>query len=179
MAATKIYRPEVPLSRGVRDIAKEFFGYFTHDMQTQKIYPAEVYPGYLKQNAERAKYHGKRGWFATGEGAQSVDVRVEKANDNNPSEVVMVISHLDYLKFADMGVNMWTTRDEVNTSKKAHYNKRYANFKGANRHRPVFAFGSHRLARRLENFMQDFYGQSIEFGVMQALTDDNHPLQIM
>ena len=177
--ATKIYKPKISLTQGVREIAQEFFGYLTHDMQTQKIYPAEVYPGYLAKNAERAKYHGKRGWYATGKGAQSIDVKVEKANDDNPSEVVMVISHLDYLKFADMGVNMWTTREEVNTTKKAHYNRRYANFKGANRHRPVFAFGSYRLARRLENFMQDFYGESIEFGVMQNFDDGNHPFNLL
>lgn len=177
--AVQIYKPKIPLVEGVRQIADDFNANLQRDTETQCIYPKEVYKGYLQKNAERARYHGKRGWYATGEGVKSLDVSVKKASNDNPADVVITISHLDYMKFAEMGVNMWTTYDEVQTSRKANYKRRYANFKGTNRARPVIMYGSRRLARRLANFMEDFYGKSIEFGVMQNFDDGNHPFELL
>ena len=72
--AVQIYKPKVPLVEGVRQIADDFDANLQRDTETQCIYPKEVYKGYLQKNAERAKYHGKRGWYATGEGVKSIDV---------------------------------------------------------------------------------------------------------
>lgn len=63
-------RPNVVLRRFAMDAVQALQA----NMQTQHVFPTEIYPGFRKVNEYR-KDHG--GWYATGKGARSFTSRID------------------------------------------------------------------------------------------------------
>jgi len=182
--AIQIYKPLKPLNTFIGDWAAQTQQDIQTNLQTQKIYPLEVYHGWLKENARRKRYAeahpDKNVWYSTGLGIQSIDVRVLRAS--SPSDIAVGISHLEYMKFADMGVGIWGDYSDIDTTKKAKYEQRYISSwipSMGKTHRPGIMFAANRLRFRIANYLEDFYGQSIEMRLIQATHHMDKPFAIL
>lgn len=182
--ATKIYEPLKPLNTFIGDWMQQTEQDLQLHFDTQKIFPKEVYHGWLKENARRKAYAmahpGKDVWYSTGKGVQSVQARVIRAT--SPSDIVVGISHLDYMKFPDMGVGIWATRDDVQSQRKARHNQRYISAwipSIGQTHRPGIMFTAHRLQVRIANYLEDFYGSNIGTRIIQATHHLDEPFAII
>lgn len=146
-------------------------------MQTQRIYPTEVYKGYNKVNAYR-KEHGM--WFSTGEGSKSFEGQVYQADDRR-GVLVVGISFNDYLRYVDIGVGLTghysdpdahITADKVDRTRNAKYNKRYISKwdrgKGSS-HRPAIMRTIRRLRDRYRQHLADFYGYQGGMSILNVL----------
>lgn len=181
--ATKIYKPLKPLNEFIGDWMAQTEDDLQQMFQVQKIYPLEVYKGWLKENARRKRYAMKHPekdvWYSTGQGVKSIQARVIRAN--SPSDIAVGISHLEHMKFADMGVNAWEALGDVDTAKKARYNSRYISSwipSMGKTHRPGIMYKARGLQARMANYLADFYGQSAEIRFLQATSMLEEPFEI-
>ena len=149
------------------------------NMQTQRVFPHEVYPGYIQENAyrrqqaERAAERGKKGpWYSTGEGAKSFEGTLVEANEET-GMVTMSFRFNDYMQYVDIGVGAWGKAEEIERNRKVRYRNRYANWvpSGGKTHRPAIQPELNHLLTRLEDYVQDFYGKKYEFKMLDTFQD--------
>lgn len=139
------------------------------NMMTQRIWPFEVYPGYRVRN-ERRKLLG--GWWSTGEGIKSFEGTVIEA-DEDTGMVTMSFRFNDYMQYVDIGVGVGRSAEDVDRARKAKYRNRYTQWQpsGGKTHRPAIQPELNHLLTRLEDYVQDFYGQRYEFRMLDTFQD--------
>ncbi len=182
--AVKVYDDPKPISTVVGEWMQQAESEIKANFQTQKIYPAEIYKGWLKENARRKKYAqnhpGKDVWYSTGKGVDSVQARVIKVS--GPSDVTVGISHLEHMMFADMGVGIWGQYDDIRRQKKARPNVRYLSGwvpSQGETHRPGIMFKARTIQRRMESYLMNFYGLELEARFIKATTHMDKPFAII
>lgn len=150
------------------------------NMQTQRIFPYEVYPGYIEENeyrrqqAERAAAAGKQGpWFSTGEGIKSFEGEVIEA-DENTGMVTLSFKYNDYMQYVDIGVLQGVKADDVNRSKKIQFKQRYISKwapRSGSSHRSIIQPEINHLKTRLEGYLQQHYDAKIDFQIKETFED--------
>lgn len=182
--AVKVYKEPKPISEVVggwmRQAEEELQGNF----KTQRIYPTEIYQGWLAENKRRKEYAQKHPdkdvWYSTGKGVASISAKVLKAS--GPNSVTVAISHLEHMMFADMGVGIWADYEDVKRSKNARPNVRYVSGwvpSQGETHRPGIMFKARTIQRRMENYLMNFYGLSSEVRFIKATTHMDKPFAIL
>lgn len=150
------------------------------NMQTQRVFPYEVYPGYIQENeyrrqaAERAWMQGKQGpWFSTGEGVKSFEGEVIEA-DEATGMVTMAFRYNDYMQYVDIGVMQGVKADDVNRSKKIQFKNRYISRwapRSGSSHRSVMQPEFNHLLTRLEGYVQQRYDAKLDFQIKETFMD--------
>lgn len=153
----QIQKAVFPLNSIIQTYMTQTYDDIMANLDTQRVWPKEVYPGYAEINEERRK----RGmWWSTGEGRESIRGRIISAS---PDYVHVEFSMLQHMRYADMGVGQGTSYEDVETSKKANYRRRYIRKwdrpRGSS-HRPAIMMTIRHLGTRMEKYVADFYGQS-------------------
>lgn len=182
--ATKVYEEPKPLSDVVGGWMLQAQEEIRANFQIQRVYPAEVYQGWHAENERRKEYAqrhpGQDVWYSTGRGADSIEARVIKAS--GPSNITVGISHLEHMQFVDMGVGIWGKYDDIKRQKKARPNVRYLSGwvpSQGETHRPGIMFKARTIQRRMENYLMNFYGLSLEARFIQATTALETPFAII
>ena len=147
------------------------------NMQTQRVFPYEVYPGFREENEYR-RQNSK--WYATGEGVRSFEGEVIEA-DENTGMVTMAFRYNDYMQYVDIGVMQGVKAEDVTRSKKAQFKSRYIRqwspFGGAS-HRPGIQPELNHLLTRIENYVQSYYDAKLDFGFQETLSGQPWNIQI-
>lgn len=182
--AVKLYNPMRPLNEEVRVWMQQAEEELQGNFKVQRIYPTEIYQGWLKENQRRKEYAqkhpGKDVWYSTGQGVQSIQTKVVSASD--PNNVTVAIFHLQHMMFADMGVGIWGDYEDIQHSRNAKPNRRYISAwvpSQGETHRPGIMFKAHTIRRRMENYMMNFYGLELEARFIQATTHMEKPFAII
>ena len=138
------------------------------NMQTQRLFPYEVYPGYIEENEYR-RQHG--GWYSTGEGIKSFEGDVIEA-DEQTGMVTMSFRFNDYLQYTDIGVMQGVKADDVSRSKKINFKQRYVSKwdprRGAS-HRSNIQPEMNHLLTRIERYVQQHYDAKLDFQIKETL----------
>jgi len=156
--AIQIDRPRRPMNVILRSMAREAMQQMQADFRTQHIYPYEIYPGFKRVNEQRKR---NKSWHATGEGIKSFQYEVMDSSTGNISLRFEYLSHLD---FANLGIVPGTKLEDVQRGRKARYNKRYVAIwdnRDGETHRPSIMREMRHTQHKLENYLQDFYGEEI------------------
>lgn len=99
------------------------------NMQTQRVFPYEIYPGFHTVNEYRRQLadgdHDK-GWFADGNGVRSFEGEVYEA-DENTGMVTMGFRFNDYMQYVDIGVGAGRKAEDVDRAKNVNFKQRYIN----------------------------------------------------
>lgn len=159
--------PTLPLRYVANMFKEQTLDAIENNLMTQKIWPYEVYPGYKMTN-DRRKQEG--GWFSTGQGARSFEGHVVEA-DEDKGRVTLSFRYNEYMKFVDMGVGAGRKADDVERAKKANYKRRYINKwipSAGVSHRPAISMEFRHLASRLQSYCYDFYGNELEYRVLNT-----------
>lgn len=182
--AVKIYDPPKPINEVVGDWMRQAEDELRSNFQTQRIYPTEIYQGWLEENRRRKEYAkthpNKDVWYSTGKGVASIEARVIKAS--GPSDVTVGISHLAHMQFADMGVGIWGAYEDIQRTRKARPNTRYiSNWVPSmgETHRPGIMFKARSIQRRMENYLMNFYGLELEARFLKATVVTEKPFIII
>lgn len=137
------------------------------NLQTQKVWPAEIYPGFHITNEFRRMHHM---WYATGEGERSFEGDVIKV-DETSGLVELAIRYNDYMQYVDIGVGAGRKAGDVERGRKVRYKSRYVNNwkpKAGKTHRPAIMPTIRHLATRLGDYTADFYGNKAEFNIYET-----------
>lgn len=167
--------------RYVADMFKtQLLNQLQSNMQTQRVFPYEVYPGYIQENeyrrqqAERAAAAGKKGpWYSTGEGIQSFEADVLQA-DESTGVVTMTLRFAYYMQFVDIGVFSGHKAETINRAKNVNFKQRYISRwfpKGGSTGRPGIQPEWNHLKTRLEGYIQRYYDAKLDFRIMETFED--------
>lgn len=172
-----IASPRWPIKKAVSKFHRDTLENLAQNIQTQRVFPAEIYPGFTKVNEERkrrAKGDHNKGWFATGEGARSFEGRILESDD--AGHVTVEYRYRQYLRFVDMGVMAGVKKEDVERSKKVNFRQRYIRQwapRASFSHRPGIMPTLAHMESRLGTFLRDFYGW--DFIETIAGIDENAP----
>lgn len=136
--------------------------------ETQCIYPKEIYSGFKAINAARA---ARGQWHAEGEGVNSFQGRLV---NSTPEGWTYEFTYNDYMRFVDMGVGAGTKYNDVESTRKAHYARRYVKSwqrKTGKSQRPAIMMELRHLQSRMQNYLVDFYGYQGEATIVKAFED--------
>lgn len=136
--------------------------------ETQCIYPREIYSGFRAVNAARA---ARGQWHAEGEGVNSFQGRLV---NSTPEGWTYEFTYNDYMRFVDMGVGAGTQYNDVDSSRKANYARRYVKSwqrKSGKSQRPAIMMELRHLQSRMQNYLVDFYGYQGEAAIVKAFED--------
>lgn len=182
--AVKVYNSPKPLNEVVGGWMQQAQEELQGNFKTQRIYPTEIYQGWLKENERRKQYAkehpDKEVWYSTGKGVASISTRVVKASD--PNNITVAISHLEHMMFADMGVGIWGDYEDIKRGKNAKPNRRYISGwvpSQGETHRPGIMFKARSIQHRMENYLMNFYGLELEARFIQATTHMDKPFSIL
>lgn len=152
---TPIRKPMRPMNEMLRIFAKQAEETMVaNNLIKQRVWPTEVYPGYIEENRRRAA----KGWsHSTGAGAKSF--RFVVTNDD-PFNAQIEMSFLSYMRYVDLGVGAGTEVEDVERSKKAHFSRRYGKWIGHQKRvsRPIALMEARHVLKRMRDFAVDFYG---------------------
>lgn len=140
------------------------------NMQTQRVFPYEVYPGYIEENEYR---HQHGGWYAKGEAIRSFEGEVIEADDNT-GMVTMAFRYNDYMQYVDIGVMQGVKADDVNRSKKIQFKQRYINRwapHSGSSHRSLMQPEFNHLLTRIEGYVQRYYDAKLDFQIKETFVD--------
>lgn len=140
------------------------------NMQTQRVFPYEVYPGYIEENEYR-RQHGM--WYSTGEGVKSFEGDVIEA-DEQTGMVTMAFRFNDYMQYVDIGVMQGIKAEDVSRSKKAQFKSRYVSRwqpHSGGSHRPGIQPELNHLLTRIEGYVQRYYDAKLDFQIKETLED--------
>ena len=170
--ALQLEKPQTPLKDKMRYILREGIEALQENFAMQKIYPHEVYKGWLAENAKRKAANGKRGWFSTGRGLQSIHGTVDNDTPENATLSFFIAEHMLYV---DAGVGIWSKRDTIDSDRKAKYDRRYVgawtpNDHASRTHRPFLRMEMRHVAGRLQNYLRDFYAQEAVVDLYECFT---------
>lgn len=166
--AVIIYQPKQPLNQVIQEWVNEAEAQLIENMNTQFIWPVEVYPGYREVNEKRKR---RGGWYSTGQGEKSIGGRVAEAS--NPGNVTVVFHWNDYLDFVDRGVGKGRPSQSIDRERKAHFQDRYIgmwNTRCASKQtsRPAFFMEMRHMESRIQNYLEDYYGYEGSMRTLKA-----------
>lgn len=165
----KIANPIFPLNRVIGSFVRQAQTQLEINFMKQKVWPTEVYNGYAVVN-EKRKEMGS--WYSTGAGARSFHGVVNHAD--KAGNVQVTFSYLEYLKFVDLGVGKGTKIEDVESSKKAYYTRRYISSWNRRRgmsQRPAIMMEMRHLQRRIAEHLTDYYGYEGEVQIVNTLAE--------
>lgn len=165
----KIANPIFPLNRVIRRFVSQATTQLEINFMKQRIWPTEVYSGYAVVNEKRKEMGA---WHSTGAGASSFHGVVNHADQAGNVEVTF--SFLEYLKFVDMGVGQGTSKEDVDSSRKAYFTRRYItswNRKRGQSQRPAIMMEMRHLQKRIADHLTDYYGYEGEVQIVNTLAD--------
>lgn len=157
-----IAKPQWPLRRAVSTFHRDCLSQLARNMQTQHVFPTEIYPGFAEVNEERrerANNDHRKGWWAEGTGANSFKGRI--VSDDNEGNVTLEYTFPQYLRFVDIGVGAGVKAEDVERTRKVKFKKRYVSKwdRSLGRsHRPGIMPELAHLETRLGTYLRDFYG---------------------
>ena len=171
--AVQFYKPMKPLNQVIKGFMDEAEAQLMENYSTQFIWPIEVYPGYREVNEYRKK-HG--GWYSTGAGEKSIGTRV--VNVSGPSNVTVLFHWNDYLDFVDRGVGKGRPSGSIDRGRTAHFHDRYIGMwstKGGAKktHRPALFMETRHVERRIQVYLEDFYGWEGSMRTLKAFDNLN------
>ena len=142
------------------------------NMQTQRVFPYEIYAGFHTVNEYRRQLAGgdhDKGWFAEGDGVKSFEGEVYEA-DEATGMVTMGFRFNDYMQYVDIGVGAGRKADDVERSRKVRYQNRYTtwNPSGGKSHRPAILPTLRHLATRLSDYTSDYLGTKAEYNIYET-----------
>ena len=167
MARQAHANPFEPVRQAVSRFHRQTLTQLKMNAVTQTVFPSEVYPGYNVINEAR-KATGS--WYSTGKGVRSFSGRIVSAD--NEQNITLQYSFNEYLLYAEAGVGAGTRRGDVDSSKNAHFKRRYVkkwNRRAGRSQRPFLHMELRHLAGRLERYVRDFYEWEIESRVFDIL----------
>lgn len=173
--AVQIEETRRPPNVVLRMFARQAVTSLQRNMQTQHVWPTEIYPGF-KQVNEYRKQHG--GWYATGNAAKSFQSEV----GSTPGSEYIRIEFNHYLRFVDMGVGKGRPLESVERGKKARHTKRYVNMwypSGGESHRPAIMMEARHVETRMQNYFEDFFGRELSVQVIRAFSNIKLDLNLM
>ena len=158
-----VNRALMPLRYVAKTFLDQTIDQIKRNLETQHIWPTEIYPGFSAINEIR-RQHG--GWYATGEGMRSFEGTLITA-DENTGMVTMAVRFNEYMQYVDIGVGAGRNADDVERGKKVKYKQRYTTWKPekGKSHRPAIMPELRHLATRLSDYTAAFYGNKFEFDV--------------
>ena len=137
------------------------------NMQTQRVWPYEIYPGFHTVN----EYRRQRGeWYANGEGVRSFEGEVYEA-DENTGMVTMGFRFNDYMQYVDIGVGAGRKAEDVDRAKNVNFKQRYINKwqpRAGKTHRPGIRPELNHLLTRLEGYVQMYYDAKLDFKILET-----------
>ena len=137
------------------------------NMQTQRVWPYEIYPGFHTVN----EYRRQRGeWYANGEGVKSFEGEVYEA-DENTGMVTMGFRFNDYMQYVDIGVGAGRKAEDVDRAKNVNFKQRYINKwqpRAGKTHRPGIRPELNHLLTRLEGYVQMYYDAKLDFKILET-----------
>ena len=137
------------------------------NMQTQRVWPNEIYPGFHTVNEYR-RQRGQR--YATGDGVKSFEGEVYEA-DENTGMVTMGFRFSAYMQYVDIGVMRGIHAEDVDRAKNVRFKQRYVskwNPKGGSSHRPGIRPELNHLLTRLEGYVQMYYDAKLDFKIQET-----------
>lgn len=170
-----IKNPMMPLGAMSQKFLEQTLNQLQINTMTQRVYPKEVYSGYMVINSKR-KEAGM--WYSTGQGSESFAGRV--FSGDNVGKITFAFTYNDYMRFVDMGVGLGTKYEDVETAKKARCKTRYLHNwarKDGKSHRPAIMMEFRHLQTRLGNYLRDYYGYEGEIAFVNTFAELS-PLQI-
>lgn len=137
------------------------------NMQTQRVWPYEIYPGFHTVN----EYRRQRGeWYANGEGVKSFEGEVYEA-DEDTGMVTMGFRFNDYMQYVDIGVGAGRKAEDVDRAKNVNFKQRYINKwqpRAGKTHRPGIRPELNHLLTRLEGYVQMYYDAKLDFKILET-----------
>ena len=137
------------------------------NMQTQRVWPYEIYPGFHTVN----EYRRQRGeWYANGEGVRSFEGEIYEA-DENTGMVTMGFRFNDYMQYVDIGVGAGRKAEDVDRAKNVNFKQRYINKwqpRAGKTHRPGIRPELNHLLTRLEGYVQMYYDAKLDFKILET-----------
>jgi len=137
------------------------------NMQTQRVWPYEIYPGFHTVN----EYRRQRGeWYAKGEGVRSFEGIVYEA-DEDTGMVTMGFRFNDYMQYVDIGVGAGRKAEDVDRAKNVAFKQRYVSSwmpSTGKSHRPGIRPELNHLLTRLEGYVQSYYDAKLDFKIMET-----------
>lgn len=137
------------------------------NMQTQRVWPYEIYPGFHTVN----EYRRQRGeWYANGEGVRSFEGEVYEA-DEDTGMVTMGFRFNDYMQYVDIGVGAGRKAEDVDRAKNVNFKQRYINKwqpRAGKTHRPGIRPELNHLLTRLEGYVQMYYDAKLDFKILET-----------
>lgn len=143
------------------------------NMQTQRVFPYEIYPGFHTVNEYRRQLAGgdhDKGWFAEGDGVKSFEGEVYEA-DESTGMVTMGFRFNDYMQYVDIGVGAGRKAEDVDRARNVNFKARYINKwnPGAGKsHRPGIRPELNHLLTRLEGYVQSYYDAKLDFKILET-----------
>ena len=143
------------------------------NMQTQRVFPYEIYPGFHTENEyrrQRAHDDHSKGWFADGEGVRSFEGEVYEA-DETTGMVTMGFRFNDYMQYVDIGVMSGVKAEDVDRAKNVRFKARYINKwqpRSGKSHRPGIRPELNHLLTRLEGYVQSYYDAKLDFKILET-----------
>lgn len=137
------------------------------NMQTQRVYPYDVYPSYHFVNEYR-RQHGQN--YSTGEGYKSFEGELYEA-DEATGMVTMGFRFNDYMQYVDIGVMRGVHAEDVSRAKNVRFKNRYIsswNPSGGSSHRPGIRPEINHTLTRLENYVQRYYDAQLDFKIQET-----------
>lgn len=138
------------------------------NMQTQRVWPYEIYPGFHTVN----EYRRQRGeWYAKGEGVRSFEGIVYEA-DEDTGMVTMGFRFNDYMQYVDIGVGAGRKAEDVDRARNVKFKQRYIsrwNPSGGTTSRPGIRPELNHLLTRLEGYVQSYYDAKLDFKIMETI----------
>lgn len=170
-----IAKPKMPLRSVVSLFHQQTLEQLGVNMQTQTVFPNEIYPGFRKINEERerkAKGDHNKGWFSTGEGAKSFRGEIVSADD--AGNITLRYHYRQYLRFVDIGVGAGVKKGDVDRSRNVKFKQRYisrwAREIGFSQRPGIMPEFAH-LETRLGQYLRDFYGHDF-IDTIASIADD-------
>ncbi len=137
------------------------------NMQTQRVWPYEIYPGFHTVNEYRRQ---RSEWYANGEGVKSFEGEVYEA-DEDTGMVTMGFRFNDYMQYVDIGVGAGRKAEDVDRAKNVNFKQRYINKwqpRAGKTHRPGIRPELNHLLTRLEGYVQMYYDAKLDFKILET-----------
>lgn len=154
----------IPIDRKLELMAQDTLEALQRNFKIQKIFPYEVYPGYLAKNA-KARLGS---WKSTGAALDSFYFQVKDAMIDN-ARIDFFYNY--YMNFVDIGVGAGRPGESVKRSAPYHHMSRYTNWnpKAGKTHRPAVSSEFRHLRRRMTRYFMNEYTYQANIMIINAL----------
>lgn len=173
--AVQVYKPTREPNEVLQMFARQSEEALRKHFRVQRIWPFEVYPGYIDKLEEHDDWQKP-----TGQAYKSISV-TSRADKSSAS---LTLSFVEHLRFVDMGT-MWQwvekdgkmrrrtlTFEEVQHEKPAKPDRRYVNnwvVATGETHRPILMMETRHLQARMTNYYQDYWGKELVFNILETV----------